>query len=143
MICHLLERRRRVTVCRGGCNGSALSTCSCTRISLRRRMILTKTGQQHGRSAGGRPIFRLSATQQIFQLLIQIPCTISLNTCHPNRCATNLNNIRWYNFMSQRTVPMKAANSSTMPFAWKTCPSCIPKKALPREVQRTYCNTTW
>ena|SRR5688572_5994971 len=60
MICHLLKRRRRVTACRGGCNGNALSTCSCTRISQRRRIILTKTGQQHGKSTGSRSTFILS-----------------------------------------------------------------------------------
>jgi hypothetical protein len=60
MICYLLKRRRRVTACRGGCNGNALSTCSCTRISLRRRIILTKTGQQHGKSTGSRSNFHFN-----------------------------------------------------------------------------------
>ena len=58
MICHLLRWRWQVTACRGGCKGNALSICSCTRISPRRRIILTKTGQQHGKSTGSRSNFR-------------------------------------------------------------------------------------
>src|SRR5438045_3905886 len=67
MICRLLKRRRRVTACRGGCNGNALSTCSCTRISLRRRMILTKTGRQHGKPTGSRSKFQRLKKQLIHQ----------------------------------------------------------------------------